>query len=411
MVEYPKLRPVEAFPTEMHGRQVLCLRDPTHVAEAVLFVPLAAVNVLRYFDGTHSVLDIQAAYVRRNGEILFRDKVEELIAMLDQHYFLESDRFTQHQRALEEAFRRANTRAAFLAGKSYPAETAELRQMLDQFLHHPDGPAGKPGPVQEPLRALIAPHIDYMRGAVGYAWAYRGLNERTDAELFVIFGTAHAGTTKPFAVCAKDFETPLGSVSTDHNLLQQLRDRCSNVLAVDDIAHRTEHSIELQVILLQHLVGTKRPIRILPILCDSFQERIVNGKLPSDDPEVQSFFEVLHDLLEAQEQPVCLIAGVDLAHMGARFGDADPIMPGLLRWIEDQDREMLDRVIAGDPDGFFSFVSREGDRRRICGLSPTYALLHLMRGRTGQLLHYGQAADPQGVVSFCSVTFPAKHAG
>jgi hypothetical protein len=56
-------------------------------------------------------------------------------------------------------------------------------------------------------------------------------------------------------------------------------------------------------------------------------------------------------------------------------------------------------------------VSKEGDRRRICGLSPTYALLHLMRGRTGQLLHYGQAADPQGVVSFCSVTFPAKHAG
>jgi hypothetical protein len=52
-------------------------------------------------------------------------------------------------------------------------------------------------------------------------------------------------------------------------------------------------------------------------------------------------------------------------------------------------------------------VSREGDRRRICGLSPTYALLHLMRGRTGQLLHYGQATDPQGVVSFCSVTFPA----
>ena len=78
MVEYPKLRPVEAFPTEMHGRQVLCLTDPTHVAEAVLFVPLAAVNVLRYFDGTHSVLDIQAAYVRRNGEILFRPELRIL---------------------------------------------------------------------------------------------------------------------------------------------------------------------------------------------------------------------------------------------------------------------------------------------------------------------------------------------
>jgi hypothetical protein len=68
---------------------------------------------------------------------------------------------------------------------------------------------------------------------------------------------------------------------------------------------------------------------------------------------------------------------------------------------------MLERVVAGDPDGLFSFVSQERDRRRICGLSPTYALLYLMRGRTGELLHYGQAADPQGVVTFCSLTFPA----
>lgn len=405
-MEYPKLRPVEAFPTEVHGRQVLCLRDPTHVAEAVLFIPLAAVNILRYFDGTHSVLDIQAEYARLNGAILFREQVEGLIAMLDQHYFLESDRRAQHEQALEEAFRRAGTRAAFLADKSYPAEPSALRQMLDQFLDHPGGPADQPGHAREPLRAMIAPHIDYMRGGAGYAWAYRGLNEKTDADLFVIFGTAHAGTSRPFAACAKDFETPLGTVPTDYTLLQQLRHRCSDVLAVDDIAHRTEHSIELQVVLLQHLVGALRPIRILPILCDSLHRRIGDGKLPSDDPEIRSFLEILHDLLEAQERPACLIAGVDLAHMGARFGDADSITPGLLRWIEDQDRQMLERVAAGDPDGFFSFVTREGDRRRICGLSPTYALLHLMRGRTGQLLHYGQAADPQGVVSFCSVTFP-----
>jgi len=406
-MEYPKLRPVEAFPIELHGRQVLCLRDPAHVAEAVLCVPLAAVNILRYFDGTRSVIDIQAEYARQNGAILFREQVEKLIAMLDEHYFLDNDRRARHEKALEEAFRRAGTRAAFLADKSYPAEPSKLRQMLDQFLDHPHGPAGQPGHVQAPLRAVIAPHIDYMRGEVGYAWAYRGLLERTDAETFVIFGTAHAGTTKPFAACAKNFETPLGTVPTDETLLQHLQDRCPDVLAVDDIAHRTEHSIELQVVLLQHLVGAVRPIRILPILCDALHTRIGHGKRPSDDPEVQRFLEILRDLLETQERPACLIAGVDLAHMGPRFGDADPITPGLLRWIEDRDRQMLDRVVSGDPDGFFSFVSHEGDRRRICGLSPTYALLHLMRGRTGELLHYGQAADPQGVVTFCSVTFPA----
>ncbi|MFQ5880999.1 MAG: hypothetical protein ACE5I9_00815 [Candidatus Methylomirabilales bacterium] len=48
----------------------------------------------------HPILDIQAEYVRRHGELLFREQVEEIIATLDQHYFLESDRFARYQKAL-----------------------------------------------------------------------------------------------------------------------------------------------------------------------------------------------------------------------------------------------------------------------------------------------------------------------
>ena len=406
-MEYPKLRPVEAFPTEANGRKVLCLRDPTHYAEAVLFVPPEAVEILRHFDGKHSILDIQAAYVRHHGRLLFREEVEEFIATLDQHYFLEGDRFTEHQQRLEEEFRQAATRLAFLAGRSYPPDGSALGQMLEQMLQHPEGPAGTPHPVRDPIHALIAPHIDFMRGGVGYAWAYGRLDQRTDAELFVICGTAHGGTSRPFALCAKDFETPLGPVRTDRALVEELKRRCPDLLAVDDIAHRAEHSIEFQVILLQHLLGATRPFRILPILCGSFHEWILAGQLPSDDPGVQSVLEALRELISAQEKPVCLVAGADLAHVGARFGDPGPITPDLLRWIEGQDRQMLEPVAAGDPEGFFRFVSREKDRRRICGLPPVYTLLHLMRGRTGQLLHYGQAPDPQGVVTFCSITFPA----
>ncbi len=406
MVEYPKLRPVEAFPTEANGKKVLCLRDPTHYAEAVLFVLPEAVEILRYFDGKHSIVDIQAAYVRRHGQLLFREEVEALIATLDQHYFLEGDRFAQHQERLEEAFRHTTTRPAFLAGRSYPPEGPELCQMLEQMLQHAEGPAGTLHPAKDTIHALIAPHIDFMRGGVGYAWAYGGLDQRTDAELFVIFGTAHGGASRPFAPCAKDFDTPLGAVRTDRALVEELKQRCPDLLAVDDMAHRVEHSIEFQAILLQHLLGAKRPFQILPILCGSFHEWILAGQLPSDDPGVQSVLEALRDLIKAQEKPVCLVAGADLAHVGARFGDPGPITPDLLRWIESQDREMLEPVAAGDPEGFFRFVSREKDRRRICGLPPVYTLLHLMRGRTAELLHYGQAPDPQGVVTFCSMAFP-----
>lgn len=406
-MDYPKLRPVEAFPTEVDGRRLLCLRDPTHYAEAVLFLPHAAVDILRHFDGTQSVLDIQAAYVRRSGELLFREKLEQLIATLDEHFFLESDRFAKHRGNLEEGFRRAASRPAFLAGKSYPSMPTELRPILDHMLGLPDGPDGAGNPSQKTLGALIAPHIDFMRGAVGYGWAYRGLGHKTDADLFVILGTAHAGTTRPFAVCTKDFETPLGTVPTDRELLDELRRRCPNSLSVDDIVHRTEHSIEFQVIFLQHLFGATRPITILPILCGSFHEWVLARTLPSDDPEVRRFLETLRELLEGCGQRVCVIAGADLTHMGARFGDSGAITPHFLRWVESQDGRMLEPVIAGDPDGFFRAVSQDEDRRRICGLPPIYTLLHLMSGQGGRLLHYGQASDPQGVVTFCSATFPA----
>lgn len=406
-MEYPKLRPVEMFPTEANGRRVVCLRDPSHYAQAVLFVPLAAVDILRHFDGNHSILDIQAEYVRRCGELLFREQLEELIATLDQHYFLESDRFADYQEALHEGFRQAESRAAFLAGRSYPSEPQELRQALHLILGHSEGPTDGAATAAKSVRALIAPHIDFMRGAAGYAWAYHGLEARTDAEVFVILGTAHAGTTMPFAACAKDFETPLGRVRTDRDLLEELKQCSSTCLAVDDVAHRAEHSIEFQVIFLQHLIGAKRPIRILPILVGSFHEWVVSGKLPSDDPKVQGFLDALQGVLHAQEDSVCLIAGADLAHVGTRFGDQAPVTRDVLRWIEDQDKQMLEPVLAGDPDGFFRFVSREGDRRRICGLPPIYTMLHLMSGQSGRLLHYGQASDPQGVVTFCSMAFPA----
>ncbi len=65
--EAPRLRAVEAFPAELEGRPVLCLRDPSGVTEAVLAFPRAVVSILALFDGTRSVADVQAEIMRRHG--------------------------------------------------------------------------------------------------------------------------------------------------------------------------------------------------------------------------------------------------------------------------------------------------------------------------------------------------------
>ena len=53
------------------------------------------------------------------------------------------------------------------------------------------------------------------------------------------------------------------------------------------------------------------------------------------------------------------------------------------------------------------FVADEDDRRRICGLPPTYTLLEAIQPRRGQVLHYDQYVHPDGYesVSFASMAF------
>ncbi len=66
---------------------------------------------------------------------------------------------------------------------------------------------------------------------------------------------------------------------------------------------------------------------------------------------------------------------------------------------------MLGTVEDGDARGFFHSIAADGDRRRICGFSPIYALLRTLGSGRGQVKHYGQWPDPQAVVTYASVVF------
>jgi hypothetical protein len=66
---------------------------------------------------------------------------------------------------------------------------------------------------------------------------------------------------------------------------------------------------------------------------------------------------------------------------------------------------LLEPVVLNDAEAFFAEATRQQDRNRICGLSPIYALLRLLPAGPGRLLRYGQWPDPDGTVTFASVSF------
>jgi AmmeMemoRadiSam system protein B len=405
VIDPPRLRAVEAFPVEQNGQRYVALRDPAGYVEAVIMLPVDLVEILALFDGERSIAAIQAELLQRHGDEVPRANIEQLIGELDEHGFLESPAFARRRAEIDGAYLAAPRRPASHAGGAYPDDPGELRSLMDGFFTSPQGP-GPVGPFQGGgVGGLIAPHIDFHRGGPAYAWAYRDLAERGDADLFVILGTCHAGMADPFTLTRKDYDTPFGPARVDQDVVEALALRARQDCFGSELAHRNEHSIEFQAVFLQYLYGGRRDIRIVPVLTSFAHEALARGLVPDDDPRVGRFLDALA-MLASSGRRVAFIAGADLAHVGPRFGDPRPVSPAELGTIDREDREMLRAVEAGDADGFFESVRRDGDRRRICGLSPIYTLLRMHAGAKGLLRQYGQWPDPQGVVSFASVVFP-----
>jgi len=403
----PRLRAVEAFPVEHEGRSCIALRDPAGYTDAIVLLHGPLLEIVSLFDASHTVADIQAAVMRRHGQLVERRQIEEIADALDQQGFMDSPGFADRRAVVDTTFLASPIRPASHAGGAYAGEPGELRVMLDGFFTPPDGP----GPIENErtakpeVRGVIAPHIDFHRGGPAYAWAYRELAERSGADVFVIFGTCHAGMAHPFALTRKDYASPLGDVPVDREFVDALAKRARQDCFGSELAHRVEHSIELQAVFLRYLFADRRDLRIVPVLASFAHEAMHQGQRPDDDPRVPRFLEALAETIAAGGQRVALIAGADLAHVGPRFGDPQPVGAPELERIEREDGAMLESVAAGDPQAFFESVAGDGDRRRICGYSPIYALLRSLGGASGSVKRYGQWPDPNGVVSFASVVF------
>ncbi len=415
-MERPRLRPLEAFPVMEGNEPFLALRDPSGLAESLVKLPPLAAAVVQLFDGEWTRDEVCAEFLRRYSRPLGRDTLDKLLAQLDDALLLDSDRFRNHSATIFADFGRAADRKPHLAGKSYPRDAADLRRMLDGFFDPPNGP-GKAAKKDGGLpKAIVAPHVDFPRGGPAYAWAYKPLAEAADApDLVVVFGTNHNGVDQPFALTKKDYVTPLGTLPTDGALVDELvartkaraGDKIADALFYDEHHHRAEHSIEFQSVWLNYLYAD-RPVKLLPILTGSFANYFEN------DPSADVRLALLSDLSElVAKRRVLFVAAADLAHVGPRYGDPDPLDKQDWASLEKRDQASLQPVLRGDAKGWFDEIAREQNRRRVCGLSPIFSMLATTKLTNGKLVAYAQCpADERAgsVVSIASIVFE-KNAG
>src|SRR4029077_15876635 len=139
------------------------------------------------------------------------------------------------------------------------------------------------------------------------------LGERT----FVILGTSHYGEPDRFGLTRKPFATPFGATRTDAALGGGRARAAGDGARVEDYCHAVEHSIEFQVVFLQHLYGPD--VRILPILCGPFLHGLAPKRRPEGEPHVARFLDTLGDIAAREGRRLSFVLGVDMAHIGRRY--------------------------------------------------------------------------------------------
>ncbi len=401
----PKLRSIETFPVDVEAKPLVCLRDPLRYAEAPLLVPYPAYFILTLLDGRRSARDVRQAFTRKYGTSLDGGELEQLLTTLDEHCYLDSPRFGARRSAVDAAFHAASVRPAAHAGTSYPDDPPALRTHLDRFF------ADVPPPSDGRLAGLVAPHIDLRIGGRAYGHAYAAA-AAAPADRYVILGTSHAAGATRFAATRKDFATPLGTVTTDRAFLDRLAARLAAThptddLYADEILHRTEHAIEFQAVLLRHALGP-RPFTIVPILVTSFHDVLASGTAATDDARIAAFVEALRATLAEDDVRTVIVAGVDFAHVGAKFGDREGLAPELLAAAVRKDRQLIAALERADAPAFFAALASDADRTRICGAAPLLVFLELMRGIPGRLLCHDEHRDEgtRSAVTYASLAFP-----
>ena len=395
----PCLRGFLAAAQDESDPRYVILWDKLGLGAAPLRVTLPEFLWLEMFDGERTLRDIQAEAMRQaGGRILPLELFAALVERLEKALFLDGPSFRA---------RLANPIREPSCIGCYKAEPSGLRRQLEGLF---TGRAGPGTPLEKKpdgkLRAALVPHIDFGRGGATFAWGFKEIFERTDAALFVIIGTSHYSAQR-YTLTRKHFRTPLGVVPTDQAYIDRLVAHYGDGLFDDELAHLPEHSIELEVVLLQYLYEGRRSIRIVPLVVGSFQDCIAAECPPESQDDIRRMIDALRKVEAETKEPICYVISGDLAHIGPKFADPEPVSDELLSHSKNQDQAILCHAEAADPAGYFRIVADEVDARRICGLPPTYTLLEAIRPGKGKLLHYDRYVHPKRYesVSFASMAF------
>jgi len=395
---------LDIMPSPVEDRPGLLLRDSLRYSDTILIIPPDLVQCLACFDGEKTVRDLHEMLYRMSGDLRAGEAGDQLTTALSRSGFLQDETFAQLRAERQREFAESPVRLPAHAGSGYPDDAPELSETMRRWMGESFSCADTDAAVR--ITAIAAPHVSPEGGYGSYRAAYAQLSPQLRDRTFVILGTSHYGAPDKFGLTRKSYVTPFGEARTDTGLVDELARAAGGAVRMEDYCHSVEHSIEFQVVFLQWIFGPD--VQVLPILCGSYFRSIYGGGMPEDDEDVRRFLGTLGEIAAREEHRLSWVLGVDMAHMGVRYGDqfeavanADEMLA-----VAERDSQRMGRIGAGDSVGFWDLVRENQDDLKWCGSSPFYTFLKVRPDARGTVDRYEQwNIDAQSVVSFAGMSF------
>lgn len=272
-------------------------------------------------------------------------------------------------------------RTPAVAGMFYPGEKNKLTKLIQDCFTHPFGPEENSEKKQSKIFGVICPHAGFVYSGPIACNSIRSISSESP-ELFIIVGPNHWGIGRSVATM-KDckWETPLGSVEVDSESAEEIC-KLSQFIESDFFSHTREHSLEVQIPILQQTFSN---FKILPI------------SLINQSKEIAYDVGLAMSKI-AKKKNTMIIGSSDFTH----YEPND--------FAHEQDMALIEPILEIDVEKFYNVLQKR--KVTACGygaIASTMIACKELGATKGELLRYATSGDVTGdtssVVGYGSIVF------
>lgn len=273
-------------------------------------------------------------------------------------------------------------RTPAVAGMFYPGEKNELKQSIKESFLHKFGP-GKipPSETRKKIYGIICPHAGYMYSGPIACQSFYAISSDLP-ELFFIIGPNHWGIGRNVATMKNSkWQTPLGEVEVDSEIAEEIS-KSASIIEIDNFSHSREHSLEVQIPILQEIATN---FKIVPIaLID--QSKDVAYEVGLAMAKI------------AKKKKTIILGSSDFTHYESN------------EFAHEQDTALIEPILRLDVDEFYHVLHKRDVTA--CGygaIASTMIACKELGATKGELLKYATSGDITGetssVVGYGSIIF------